>query len=138
MVLTTSRFFLQKVLRKNGHTTSTLLNQEASSGGALRGIVLDLRDNPGGLLEEAVRVSDRFLTEGMIVLAGREVLRFPIHPDQIWPPNGSSSSGSGGESVAASQSASHLANISESEREKWSRRESNPRPKVHSQRNLRA
>ena len=33
----------------------------------LRGIVLDLRDNPGGLLQAAVEVSDLFLDEGVIV-----------------------------------------------------------------------
>ena len=33
----------------------------------LQGIVLDLRNDPGGLLEQAVEVSDRFLTDGVIV-----------------------------------------------------------------------
>ena len=33
----------------------------------LRGVVLDLRNNPGGLLEQAVSVSDAFLTQGEIV-----------------------------------------------------------------------
>ena len=33
----------------------------------LSGIVLDLRNNPGGLLNEAIRVSDAFLEEGEIV-----------------------------------------------------------------------
>lgn len=33
----------------------------------LRGIVLDLRDNPGGLLDEAVEVADLFLQKGTIV-----------------------------------------------------------------------
>lgn len=32
-----------------------------------RGLVLDLRDNPGGLLKSAVQVSDLFLTSGLIV-----------------------------------------------------------------------
>ncbi len=35
--------------------------------GALKGLVLDLRNNPGGLLEQAVEVSDAFLTKGKIV-----------------------------------------------------------------------
>ena len=34
---------------------------------SLDGLVLDLRDNPGGLLSEAVAVSDLFLDEGVIV-----------------------------------------------------------------------
>ncbi len=36
-------------------------------GGTLRGIVLDLRNNPGGLLDQAVSVSDDFLEQGEIV-----------------------------------------------------------------------
>jgi carboxyl-terminal processing protease len=41
-------------------------------GGPLRGVVLDLRNNPGGLLDQAVRVSDLFLSSGVIVTtAGR-------------------------------------------------------------------
>lgn len=33
----------------------------------IRGVVLDLRNNPGGLLDQAVSVSDAFLSEGEIV-----------------------------------------------------------------------
>ena len=36
-------------------------------GGEIRGLVLDLRNDPGGLLDQAVRVADRFLKEGVIV-----------------------------------------------------------------------
>ena len=36
-------------------------------GGKLRGIVLDLRNNPGGLLEQSVTVADSFLDSGKIV-----------------------------------------------------------------------
>jgi carboxyl-terminal processing protease len=44
----------------------------AQPGGQLRGLVLDLRGNPGGLLDQAVVVSDLFLSEGVIVtVAGR-------------------------------------------------------------------
>lgn len=38
-----------------------------TAGGQMRGLVLDLRDDPGGLLEQAVRVADSFLTSGTIV-----------------------------------------------------------------------
>ncbi len=38
-----------------------------SSGNDLRGLVLDLRNNPGGILSGAVSVSDVFLEEGVIV-----------------------------------------------------------------------
>jgi carboxyl-terminal processing protease len=41
------------------------LRQQA--GNNLRGIVLDLRNNPGGLLDQAVQVSDSFLDQGEIV-----------------------------------------------------------------------
>ncbi len=33
----------------------------------IKGLILDLRSNPGGLLEQAVKVSDLFLKEGVIV-----------------------------------------------------------------------
>jgi carboxyl-terminal processing protease len=35
--------------------------------GELKGLILDLRNNPGGLLTQAVRVSDMFLRSGVIV-----------------------------------------------------------------------
>ncbi|MFZ2632254.1 MAG: S41 family peptidase [Desulfosalsimonadaceae bacterium] len=39
----------------------------------LKGLVLDLRDNPGGLLDQAVKVSDVFLEQGAIVsIRGRD------------------------------------------------------------------
>ncbi len=39
----------------------------------IKGIVLDLRNDPGGLLEQAVEVSDRFIEEGLIVyIEGRK------------------------------------------------------------------
>jgi len=39
------------------------------NGGPLHGLVLDLRDNPGGVLEAAVAVADAFLDKGVIVTA---------------------------------------------------------------------
>ena len=39
------------------------------AGGELRGLVLDLRNNPGGVLDAAVDVSDAFLENGIIVTA---------------------------------------------------------------------
>ncbi|MCL5966321.1 MAG: S41 family peptidase [Deltaproteobacteria bacterium] len=35
--------------------------------GGLKGLVLDLRNNPGGLLDQAVKVSDEFIDSGLIV-----------------------------------------------------------------------
>ena len=39
------------------------------NGAALKGLVLDLRDNPGGVLDAAVAVSDLFIESGVIVTA---------------------------------------------------------------------
>lgn len=46
-----------------------ILRLEQENGRALTGLVLDLRDNPGGLLEAGVAVADAFLHEGVIVTA---------------------------------------------------------------------
>ena len=43
---------------------TTMRNQAGSN---LRGLVLDLRNNPGGLLDQAVQVTDDFLEQGEIV-----------------------------------------------------------------------
>jgi len=43
------------------------LEKLASEKAGIRGLVLDLRNNPGGLLTQAVRVADLFLESGMIV-----------------------------------------------------------------------
>ncbi len=40
---------------------------EEKANGTLKGLVLDLRNNPGGVLSAAVAVSDAFLTDGIIV-----------------------------------------------------------------------
>jgi carboxyl-terminal processing protease len=46
---------------------------EAKDHGKVKGLVFDLRDNPGGLLNQAVKVSDDFLDGGLIVYTqGRE------------------------------------------------------------------
>ena len=46
---------------------STLERLQAGSGDKLRGLVLDLRSNPGGLLTTAVQIADDLLEEGGIV-----------------------------------------------------------------------
>ncbi len=58
-------------------TTTDLLkavkSMKEEAGGSLKGLVLDLRNNPGGVLSGAVGVSDAFLNDGMIVYTdGRE------------------------------------------------------------------
>lgn len=47
--------------------TSQLRALRAQAGGKLAGVVLDLRGNPGGLLEQAIQVSDVFVESGTIV-----------------------------------------------------------------------
>lgn len=42
---------------------------QETNGGMLQGLVLDLRNNPGGVLESAIHVSDLFLNSGVIVTA---------------------------------------------------------------------
>jgi carboxyl-terminal processing protease len=47
--------------------------EELGGNDRLRGVVLDLRNNPGGLLNQAIRVTDAFLDQGEIVSTrGRE------------------------------------------------------------------
>ncbi len=41
--------------------------KKENKGKALNGLVLDLRNNPGGVLQAAVEVSDHFLSSGLIV-----------------------------------------------------------------------
>ena len=43
--------------------------------GGLTGLIMDLRDNPGGLLDKAIGVSDTFLDHGTIVTTVREGAR---------------------------------------------------------------
>ena len=43
------------------------LEKLAAEKGGIKGLVLDLRNNPGGLLTQAVRISDLFLDSGLIV-----------------------------------------------------------------------
>lgn len=60
---------------------------KTESKGQLKGIVLDLRNNPGGVLNAAVGVSDAFLPDGLIVYTqGRmpdSKLEFRAGPDDV-------------------------------------------------------
>ena len=61
----------------------------AQDGDKLKGFILDLRNNPGGLLDQAISVSDAFLNRGEIVSTrGRnadETQRFTARPAAISP-----------------------------------------------------
>jgi carboxyl-terminal processing protease len=47
--------------------TESIANEQRETGGHLAGIVLDLRGNPGGLLDQAVSLVDLFITKGPII-----------------------------------------------------------------------
>jgi carboxyl-terminal processing protease len=55
--------------------------------GPLKGIVLDLRNNPGGVLNAAVDVSDAFIESGLIVYTEGRIknseMRFSATPDDV-------------------------------------------------------
>lgn len=57
-----------------------IADSRAEGGGNLGGLILDLRFNPGGLLEEAVSIADMFIDEGTIVSTKGRV--FPEHIDK--------------------------------------------------------
>ncbi|HEY4202480.1 MAG TPA: S41 family peptidase [Devosiaceae bacterium] len=57
------------------------------NGEAPKGIILDLRNNPGGLVDQAVYVADAFLKQGAVVLtrgrADDESARYDAKPDDL-------------------------------------------------------
>ena len=57
------------------------------NGGPLKGLVLDLRNNPGGVLNAAVEVSDAFIKSGLIVYTEGRIenseMRFNAAPDDL-------------------------------------------------------
>ena len=59
------------------------LDQLESDNHPLQGLVLDLRNDPGGLLDQAVEVADEFINEGLIVYTGgrleNQKMRFEAH-----------------------------------------------------------
>jgi carboxyl-terminal processing protease len=60
---------------------------DANNGVAPKGIIFDLRNNPGGLVDQAVLVSDAFLKQGAVVLtrgrAEAESARYDAKPDDL-------------------------------------------------------
>lgn len=54
-------------VRTGADLTAGLAKLEKENKGPLNGLVLDLRNNPGGVLNAAVQVSDAFLNKGLIV-----------------------------------------------------------------------
>ena len=71
--------------KTDGEFEKAMKALEEESKGTLRGLILDLRNNPGGLLDQAVKISDRFIDSGLIVsVEGRKEdqrIKFYAHPD---------------------------------------------------------
>lgn len=65
----------------------TVEKLKAEAGADFKGLILDLRNNPGGLLDQAIAVSDDFLEKGEIVSTrGRrseDAQRYNAKPDDI-------------------------------------------------------
>jgi carboxyl-terminal processing protease len=63
-----------------------LQRMESEIDGGMKGLILDMRNNPGGLLDQAVLVADEFLESGKIVYTdGRmksQKMEFNAHPQQ--------------------------------------------------------
>ena len=80
-----------KVTTFNEQTHANLVkaieNAKKTIGKDLKGYVIDLRNNPGGLLDQAIAVSDDFLERGAVVLTkGRnneETQRAQAHPGDL-------------------------------------------------------
>ena len=65
-----SGFLYARIAQFQDRTSENLraaLAKEQPGGESIKGFVLDLRNNPGGLLNQAVGVSDLFLDSGLIV-----------------------------------------------------------------------
>jgi len=71
---------------KTGDSMVEAIN-ELKKGGELKGLVLDLRNNPGGVLNAAVAVSDAFLESGLVVYTDGRIedskMKFNATPGDI-------------------------------------------------------
>ena len=80
-----------RVANFQSRTTEDLLKAietlEQDNDGPLKGAILDLRNNPGGMLNTAVGVSDAFLEQGLIVYTEGRLedakLEFRAGPDDV-------------------------------------------------------
>ncbi|MBW2658818.1 MAG: S41 family peptidase, partial [Deltaproteobacteria bacterium] len=62
-------FVYARITNFQSHTAKDFNNrlQELDRKHPIRGMILDLRNNPGGLLQQAIEISDYFLNNGVIV-----------------------------------------------------------------------
>lgn len=58
---------------------NAVLSELKSQG--MTSLILDLRDNPGGILEQSVRIAEKFLPRGSVIVSQRG--RFPID-NRVW------------------------------------------------------
>jgi len=65
-------------LKQFQETTAQEVNEAVDGFGDLKGLVFDLRNNPGGLLSQAVEVCDHLLTKGQTIVSQRG----RAYPDQ--------------------------------------------------------
>ncbi|MBL4607302.1 MAG: S41 family peptidase [Pseudomonadales bacterium] len=70
-----------------GKDLASAVNKLKEENGKLKGLVLDLRNNPGGVLQAAVDVSNTFLNEGLVVytqgrLEGSEI-KYSATPETL-------------------------------------------------------
>ncbi len=80
-----------RITQFQSHTAENLIeaigNLKKESDGDLKGVVLDLRNNPGGVLNAAVSVSDTFLDGGLIVYTEGRIkdseLKFKASPSDV-------------------------------------------------------
>jgi len=73
--------------QSNDNLKKAIADMKKQIGPKLKGYVLDLRNNPGGLLDQAIAISDDFLEKGAIVITrGRndeETQRANAHPGDV-------------------------------------------------------
>jgi carboxyl-terminal processing protease len=69
-------------------TTADEVDQAIDSLGNIKGLIFDLRGNPGGLLNQAVEVCDHLLAKGQVIVSQRG----RAYPDQVY----TASRGNGG------------------------------------------
>ncbi|MDN5872107.1 MAG: S41 family peptidase [Nitrococcus sp.] len=80
-----------RITQFQSHTGEDVLtaldNLKEQASGKLQGLVLDLRNNPGGVLDAAVEVADAFLTEGRIVYTQGRInsadMSFAANPEDM-------------------------------------------------------
>ncbi|MCC6278750.1 MAG: S41 family peptidase [Oligoflexia bacterium] len=60
-------FRITSFIERSGEDLEKAIRDHERSHGKMRGLVLDLRNNAGGLLDQAIRIANMFMSEGVIV-----------------------------------------------------------------------